>query len=182
VSSSPDGPELVRSEEELRSLYPTPIRSVLEKVTPALTPSLIRFVERSPLVFVATADAAGRHDVSPRGDVPGFVRVLDPAMLLIPDRKGNNRLDTLVNVLSQPRIALVALVPGIDDVVRINGSARITRDAGLLADSALDGTVPPTGLLVDVDEAFLHCGKALRRSSLWAPKELHARREVLSVR
>jgi uncharacterized protein len=99
--------------------------------------------------------------------------------VLIPDRKGNNRLDTLANVLQQPRMALVILVPGIDDVVRVNGTARVVRDQRLLADSASEGKVPPTGLLIEVEEAFLHCGKALRRCGLWQPSELHTRDALL---
>jgi hypothetical protein len=116
--------------------------------------------------MVATQGPNGA-DVSPRGDPAGFVRVLDECTLLLPDRVGNNRLDGLTNLLVNPRVGLLFLVPGMNETLRINGTARITDDARLLAPSAVNDHVPKVGLIVAVEEAFLHCSKALVRSALW---------------
>lgn len=126
------------------------------------------FIALSPFLVLASADGQGHVDASPRGDAPGFVRVIDGETLLIPDRRGNNRVDSFLNVLAAPAVGLVFMVPGINETLRVNGRARLTRDAGLLAPSAAQGKEPTTGLLVSVDEAFFHCGKALIRSQLWA--------------
>jgi PPOX class probable FMN-dependent enzyme len=128
------------------------------------------FIALSPFLVLATADAQGRADASPRGDGPGFVRVLDEKTLLIPDRRGNNRVDSLDNVVSSPGVGLVFMVPGINETLRVNGRARVTRDAALLAPSTVQDKPPLTGLIVEVDEAYFHCGKALLRSKLWEPE------------
>ncbi|AWN49791.1 pyridoxamine 5'-phosphate oxidase [Methylobacterium terrae] len=127
------------------------------------------FIALSPFLVVASADAEGRADASPRGDAPGFVRVLDDATLLIPDRRGNNRADSFGNLLAAPGIGLIFLVPGITETLRVNGTARITTDPDLLAPLAAQGKVPTTGLVVAVREAFFHCGKAVMRARLWDP-------------
>lgn len=127
------------------------------------------FIAISPFLVLATSDGAGNADASPRGDAPGFVRVLDERTLLIPDRRGNNRVDSFGNVLASPGIGLLFMVPGIAETLRVNGKARATRDAALLAPSAVQERPPLTGLLVAVEEAFFHCGKALIRSKLWDP-------------
>ena len=128
------------------------------------------FIALSPFLVLATADAQGRADASPRGDGPGFVRVLDEKTLLIPDRRGNNRVDSMDNVVSSPGVGLVFMVPGINETLRVNGRARVTRDAALLAPSTVQEKPPLTGLIVEVDEAYFHCGKALLRSKLWEPE------------
>ncbi len=127
------------------------------------------FIALSPFLVLATSDGAGNADASPRGDAPGFVRVLDERTLLIPDRRGNNRVDSFGNVLASPGVGLLFMVPGIAETLRVNGKARATRDAALLAPSAVQERPPLTGLLVAVEEAFFHCGKALIRSKLWDP-------------
>ena len=128
-----------------------------------------RFIELSPFLVIATADRDGRVDASPRGDPPGFVQVLDDVTLLLPDRPGNNRVDSLANVLSAPGVGLVFFVPGIDETLRINGQASLTTDAAVLAASEVNGRAPKTGMTIRIDEAFFHCAKALKRSRLWDP-------------
>lgn len=125
------------------------------------------FIALSPFLVLATADGAGRADASPRGDAPGFVQVLDERTLLIPDRRGNNRVDSFGNVVAAPAVGLIFMVPGIAETLRVNGRARLTRDAALLEPTTVQERTPTLGLLVEVDEAFFHCGKALIRSKLW---------------
>lgn len=126
------------------------------------------FIALSPFLVLASSDSEGRADASPRGDGPGFVQVLDEKTLLIPDRRGNNRVDSFGNVLSSPGVGLVFFVPGINETLRVNGRARLTRDAALLEPTTVQEKTPKLGLLVEVDEAYFHCGKALIRSKLWA--------------
>lgn len=126
------------------------------------------FIALSPFLVLASSDSEGRADASPRGDGPGFVQVLDEKTLLIPDRRGNNRVDSFGNVLSSPGVGLVFFVPGINETLRVNGRARLTRDTALLEPTTVQEKTPKLGLLVEVDEAYFHCGKALIRSKLWA--------------
>lgn len=128
------------------------------------------FIALSPFLVLASADGEGRADASPRGDGPGFVQVLDARTLLIPDRRGNNRVDSYSNVLSAPGVGLIFFVPGINETLRVNGRARMTTDATLLAPLAMQEKAPKLGLIVEVEEAYFHCGKALIRSKLWAPE------------
>lgn len=131
---------------------------------------LIRiWVERSPFLTMATVSAAGQVDVSPKGDPAGFVKVLDDKTIAIPDRPGNHRFDTFANILETGRIGLVFLVPNRNEVVRINGHAQIVEDAELRETMAIKGRVPDYAILVRVEEAFYHCGKAIIRSGLWRP-------------
>ncbi|WP_089174387.1 pyridoxamine 5'-phosphate oxidase family protein [Bosea sp. AS-1] len=127
------------------------------------------FIALSPFLVLATSDGKGGADASPRGDMPGFVRVLDDRTLLIPDRRGNNRADSFGNVISSSGVGIVFMVPGISETLRVNGMARVTRDAELLAPSTVQQRPPLTGFIVAVDEAYFHCGKALIRSKLWDP-------------
>ena len=127
------------------------------------------FIALSPFLVVASSDAAGRGDATPRGDAPGFVAVLDDVTLLIPDRPGNRRADTMLNVTENPQLGLLFLVPGIDETLRVNGRARFTTDADLLAPLSVQGRPPVAGLIVTVEEVYFHCGKALMRSRLWDP-------------
>lgn len=157
------------SEEALRDLYGRPSELALAKERDRLDRWSRRFVELSPFLVLGTADAEGRQDASPRGDPPGFVRVLDDRTLLIPDRPGNRRIDSLRNVARHDRVALLFLVPGFLETLRVNGRARITTDRALLEGSAIARRVPASGLLVQVEEVFFHCGKAMIRSRLWDP-------------
>ena len=126
------------------------------------------FIARSPFLCLGTSSAAGA-DVTPRGDAPGFVQVLDEHTLLLPDWPGNNRLDTLGNVLENPAVALLFFVPGMQETLRVNGRAEVSIDPALIARWDVGGRHPRSVLKVTVDEAFMHCGKALIRSRLWAP-------------
>ena len=164
----------------LREVIGTPTELVLTKIADRLNALTRQFVERSPFVCVATARPDGGLDVSPRGDPPGFVRVLDERTLLLPDRPGNRIADTLTNLLEDPRIALLFLIPGIGDTFRVNGRARIVDDAELLAPSAVDGKVPRLGLLISIEEAYAQCSKALIRSDLWNPEHHVDRSELPS--
>jgi len=125
------------------------------------------FIALSPFLVLASGDAAGRLDASPRGDAPGFVLVLDDTTLLLPDRPGNNRVDSFHNILANPGVGLIFFVPGIDETLRVNGRARVVTDATLLADAEAQGKAPRAGLLIAVEQAFFHCAKALKRSHLW---------------
>jgi hypothetical protein len=142
------------------------------KVLPRLDHYCRRFIALSPFLVLATADAEGGVDASPRGDPPGFVRVLDDSTLLLPDRPGNNRVDSFGNVLSAPGVGLIFFVPGVDETLRVNGTARLLTEAEALAPSEVGGKVPRTGLVIDVAEAFFHCGKALKRAHLWNPAQI----------
>ena len=168
----------IRDEPALRAVIGEPSELVLTKIADRLNGLTRQFVERSPFVCVATACPDGGLDVSPRGDPPGFVRILDERTLLLPDRPGNRIADTLTNLLEDARIALLFLIPGIGDTFRVNGRARIVDDPELLAPSAVDGKVPRLGLLISIEEAYTQCSKALIRSDLWNP-ERHVERSEL---
>jgi len=168
----------IASEEELREIIGFPDELVVAKIADRLNDLTRQFVERSPFVCVATVDPDGGLDVSPRGDPPGFVRVLDERTLLLPDRPGNRIADTLTNLLADPRIALLFLIPGVAETFRVNGTAAIVDDPELLERSAVEGKVPKLGILVTVEEAYTQCPKALLRSELWNP-ERHVDRSEL---
>jgi uncharacterized protein len=148
-----------------------------EKVLGSLDRHCRQIISLSPFCVVATQGRKGA-DVSPRGDLPGFVRALDDRTLLVPDRVGNNRLDSISNLLVNPRIGLLFLVPGMNETLRINGTARITDDVRLLAGSAVNDRPPKVGLVIAIEEAFLHCAKAFVRSALWNPAR-HIDRTIL---
>ncbi len=161
----------ITDEATLRELIGgEPTEIVAAKILDQVTPLTRRFIDASSFVCVGTTAAGGGLDVSPRGDPPGFVRVLDERTLLVPERPGNRIADTLVNLLSDDRIALLFLIPGVGDTFRVNGRAIITDDAELLAESAVAGRAPKLGLLVHVLEAYVQCPKAMIRSALWDPE------------
>lgn len=159
--------DFVEDEGELRGLYNEVSTLAAQKAVPTLEAHSRRFIELSPFLCIASADPAGPADVSPRGDAPGFVKVLDDHNLLIPDRIGNNRLDTFANITKNPHIGLIFLVPGMNETLRVNGQARICTDEEVLAGFEVRGKVPKTGLLVAVEEVMFQCAKALIRSRLW---------------
>jgi hypothetical protein len=127
------------------------------------------YLARAPYVLMATADAQGRCDVSPKGDRPGFIHVIDDRHLAIPERPGNRRLDSVTNLFENPHVGLLFVVPGFDETLRVNGRACLTRDADLLAQMTMDGKAPIFAFGVAVDEVFVHCAKAARRAGLWQP-------------
>jgi PPOX class probable FMN-dependent enzyme len=165
-------------ELQLRGVLGEPTELVRKKIADRLNPLTRQFLERSPFVVVATGRPDGGLDVSPRGDPAGFVRILDDRTLLLPDRPGNKLADTLTNLLRDDRIALLFLIPGVNDTFRVNGRARIVDDPELLADSEVEGKAPQLGVLVEVEEAYTQCPKALLRSELWNP-ERHVDRSEL---
>jgi hypothetical protein len=171
---------VISDEAELRAVIGDPAETVLLKLYNRLNELTRQFIEHSPFVCVATAAPGGGLDVSPRGDPAGFVRVLDDQTLLIPERPGNRIADTLRNLLSDPRIALLFMIPGVGDTFRVNGRAVITDDAELLAPCAIDGKLPKLGLLVTIEEAYTHCPKAFIRSDLWNPERHIVRGELPS--
>jgi PPOX class probable FMN-dependent enzyme len=158
----------------------SPSALVAGKIADRLNPLTRQFIERSPFLCVATARPDGGLDVSPRGDPAGFVRICDERTLLIPDRPGNRIADTLTNLLADPRIALLFLIPGVGDSFRVNGRAVVTDDPELLAASEVDGKAPLLGILVTVEEAYTQCSKALIRSDLWNPERHIDRSELPS--
>lgn len=160
----------ITSEDALRAIIGEPTDLVRAKLADRLNELTREFVERSPFVCVATARVGGGIDVSPRGDPAGFVRVLDERTLLVPERPGNRLADTLVNLLSDSRIGLLFLLPGIGDTFRVNGSGVITDEDALLAPSAVGGKAPRLGIVVSITEAYTQCAKALIRSDLWNPE------------
>lgn len=161
--------DVIRSEAQLRALLGEPAALTCAKISDRLNAVTRVFVERSPLVCLATSDATGACDLSPRGDPAGFVRILDERTLLIPERPGNRLADSLRNILANPHVGLLFIVPGATDTFRVNGRATITTDAALLAASTLEGKAPRLGVLVDIDEAYTQCSKALLRSQFWDP-------------
>jgi uncharacterized protein len=167
-------------EEGLRSLIGEPSELVQAKVRDRLNDLTRQFVERSPFLCLATSSADGTCDVSPRGDPSGFVRILDERTLLLPDRPGNRLADSLRNVMQNPHVALIFLIPGVTDTLRVNGRATIVTDAELLEPSAVEGKTPKLGLLIEIDEAFTHCSKAFLRAQLWDPEGYLGREELPS--
>jgi hypothetical protein len=168
-------------ETQLRgALGGEPAKLIREKIADRINPLTRQFVERSPFVVVASARPDGGLDVSPRGDPAGFVRILDERTLLLPDRPGNKLADTLTNLLEDDRIALLFLIPGVNDTFRVNGRARIVDDPELLAPSAVEGKAPQLGILVEVEEAYTQCPKAFLRSDLWNPERHIDRSELPS--
>ncbi len=178
----PLNPEyLIQSEDELRSHFPATYDIAVQKCLDRLDHHAKAFLAQSPFLCIGTQSADGGGDVSPRGDPMGFAKPLDDKTLLIPDRPGNNRLDTQSNILSNPSVAMLFMIPGFDDTLRINGRAQITRDPALLKQLAVGDRVPTTAIVVTVEEVFLHCAKAFRRSRLWDPAARQDRKSLPSL-
>lgn len=156
------------SAPDLRGLYGEPSAMARLKQLDHLDHHCRNFIIHSPFLVIASAGAGGGLDASPRGDAPGFVKVEDERTLLIPDRPGNNRLDTLSNLLTSPEIGLIFFIPGVDETLRVNGRVEMVTDPAVLAIMEAQGKQPKTALRVRVREVFLHCGKALKRSRLWS--------------
>jgi uncharacterized protein len=162
--------QTVRDSAKLTEIIGEPKPEIATKEMPALDRHCRHFISFCPFLCISTADASGNQDISPRGDPPGFVRVLDDRTILIPDRKGNRRVDTMRNILENPNVGLLLMLPGVEEVVRINGKATLTDDPALLAGSAVNGTLPVLGIIVKIDDVFFHCAKAVIRSRLWDPE------------
>jgi hypothetical protein len=170
LPSSPTPAPRLLSADEARALvgsYPPVSPLAALKDIGRLDPHLARFIALAPICFVSTASADGKQDVTPRGDPPGSFKVIDEHTLAFPDRPGNNRLDTLRNLLENPEIALVFLLPGTNETARVAGTARLSTDKELLAAMAVQGKAPLCAVVVNVRQAYFHCAKALLRSKLW---------------
>ena len=157
----------ISTSEALRALYGYPGERAVAKEQAKLDEHTRAFIAHAPFLVMGTASADGRCDVSPKGDAPGFVHVLDDRHLAIPDRLGNNRLDGLGNVLENAHVALLFFIPGREDTLRVNGRATISREPALLERLAVNGKQPQTVLVVDVEQAFMHCTRAFKRAGLW---------------
>lgn len=156
--------------DELVEIIGVPGERAATKVTPYLTPLLRQFIMTSPYFLLATANTDGSCDVTPRGDPPGSLLILDDRTIAIPDRLGNRRIDSMRNILANPHVGIVFLIPGTDETLRLNGRATITRHPDLLARLAMQGREPKVAIVVEIDEAFTHCARSILRSRLWEPE------------
>ncbi|MGA0596254.1 pyridoxamine 5'-phosphate oxidase family protein [Enterovirga sp. CN4-39] len=170
-------PTEITSPETLHGLYGEPSENAVYKELDRLIPEYRVFIEASPFLTIASAGPDGL-DCTPRGDAPGFVRIVDDRTLMIPDRRGNNRVDTLGNILHDPRVGLLFLIPGCGETIRVNGRARISVDPELLASFVVEGQAPRSVLVVEIDRVYFQCAKAIMRSQLWDPSR-HVERNSL---
>jgi len=159
----------LKTESDLRAFYAEPSDGAVRKALSVLDPHSKRFIALSPFLCIGTARPDGLADVSPRGGAPGFVHVLSDAELAMPDRPGNNRLDTLTNLTAAPSVGLLFFIPGFEDLLRVNGVGRITTEPALMERFIEQGKPPRSALIVEVKEVYLHCTKAIRRAGLWDP-------------
>ncbi|MCZ7885778.1 MULTISPECIES: pyridoxamine 5'-phosphate oxidase family protein [Agrobacterium] len=171
----------ITDEQSLRGLFEPTHALAIQKCQDRLGVHAQEFIRRSPFLCIGTQNLAGKADVSPRGDPAGFVKVLDGRTLVIPDRPGNNRLDTLSNIIANPVVGLLFIVPGFDDTLRVNGRATLSNDPELLKLMSVADRIPKLAIVVKVDEVFMHCAKAFRRSHLWDPAHLQVRSEMPSL-
>ena len=169
---------VVANEDDLRGNYGEPMDIALMKQLGKLDTHCKEFISRSPFLCIGTSAADGKADVSPRGDPPGFVQVLDDNTIFIPDRPGNNRLDTMSNIIANPNVGLLFLIPGFEDALRVNGKAKLVKDEKILERCAVNRKVPTMGIMVEINEAYLHCAKAVRRSKLWKVESQQDRKEM----
>ncbi len=169
---------VIDSEAALRALIGVAPAIVCDKIADALNPLTRQYIERSPFMMIATSDPQGTCDLSPRGDPAGFVRILDDRTLLLPERPGNRIADTLTNIVANPHVGLLFLVPGATETFRVNGRATLTADTDLLAPTAVEGKVPKLGILVDIEQAYTQCSKAILRSDLWNPARYVAQSDL----
>src|SRR5688500_11197672 len=172
---------VITGEDQLRGLFPAQTDLAVHKVQASLDKYAQAFIRRAPFVCIGTQDRAARADVSPRGDPVGFVKILDERTLAIPDRPGNDRLDSLSNILSNPSVGLLFIIPGFDDTLRVSGQARLVTDPKLLRSMSVNDRVPKLAIVVTVSEVFMHCAKAFRRSRLWDPAHFQDRRDMPSL-
>jgi PPOX class probable FMN-dependent enzyme len=173
--------EVIGTRQRLRELSGQPSQRASNKVIDHVDGICRRFIAASPFILVASRGADGRLDLSPKGDPPGFVAVLDDKTLAIPDRPGNHRLDTFDNLLTCPDVALIFIIPGQGDTLRVSGKAMIVRDRALQARLAINGKAPNLVMVVTVEQAFMHCSKCVARSKLWSPEHWPDRSNVPSL-
>lgn len=172
---------MIETEDRLRENFGEVHPLAVLKSRPGLDKYSRQFIAMSPFLVISTADANGKADLSPRGDPPGFVHMVDDHTILIPDRPGNNRLDTMANIVANPNVGCLFFIPGFEDTLRLNGKARITDDAELLKHCTVSGKQPKVGILIAVEEVFMHCAKALKRSKLWHDDYRQDRSQMPSI-
>ncbi len=163
--------DLVTTTDHLEAIVGTPRQLSIDKVSPVLTPAMQAYIDHSPFFLLATASDDGTCDVSPRGDPAGSVNIFDERTLVLPERPGNKRVDSMRNIVNNPHIGLLFMVPGSDETLRVNGTARISANEDLLATMPVQGKLPKLAIIVTIAEAYMHCARAFRRSRLWSPDE-----------
>ena len=168
----------IETRDELRAIYREPGELPIRKEMRRLDAHSRRFLANSPFVLIGTQDREGNADVTPKGDRPGFAQPLDDVTLLIPDRPGNNRLDTWENVVANPAVGLLFVIPGMDETLRVNGEGRLTADDALRQRLAVDGKPALSVLVVKIRAVYMHCAKAFMRSKLWTPESWPARSQM----
>jgi PPOX class probable FMN-dependent enzyme len=162
--------DYITTREELRSAFEATHDVAIRKVLRSIDRHSRGFIEKSPFLLIGSQDGSGNGDVSPKGDFPGFVKILDGNTLAIPDRPGNNRLDTWENIIENPGVGLIFMIPGMNETLRVNGEARLTLDADLCSKLQVNNRPAKAVLIVKVREAYMHCAKAFIRSKLWSPE------------
>ncbi|MGD7009731.1 MSMEG_1061 family FMN-dependent PPOX-type flavoprotein [Metabacillus sp. 84] len=159
--------DVIETQEELNEIWGEPSRLVSNKAIDHLDPHCINFLAMTPFILLGTSNAEGECDVSPRGDHPGFILVLNEKQLVIPERPGNKRLDSIRNILDNPKAGLICMIPGMDESLRMTGKASVMKDQDILERMRVNGKLPFAGIVLEVEECFIHCGKAIKRSKLW---------------
>ncbi|MDT3424963.1 PPOX class probable FMN-dependent enzyme [Paenibacillus forsythiae] len=162
---------IITSKEELIEMVGVPHETVVNKNISFIDSHIENYLAMSPLFFISTSSLNGRADVSPRGDGPGFVKMMDEKRLIFPDRPGNRRLDSLNNILENPQVGMIFIIPGLNDVLRINGRAWITRNEELLKQFQWKGKTTGMGVIVEVEECFIHCPRAFNQAGIWKPEK-----------
>ncbi len=160
-------PHLIADLTSLRAVYKTPFEGAVKKVMAALDQHCRAYIERSPFCVLATSDAKGNLDASPKGGPPGFIKIKNDRTVMLPDWPGNNRLDGLENIIANPRVGLLSFMPGMNEMLRLNGRASITTDPALKPLFVTDGKLPISVIVIQIDQVYLHCARALQRSALW---------------
>lgn len=173
--------KIIATEQELREIMGYPSEIVTRKTIDHIDEHCKSFIEKSPFITIATSDLEGNFDVSPKGDPVGFVKILSDKLLAIPDRPGNRKADTLRNIIQNPNIGLIFLIPGIKETLRVNGDAKIVRDERVLELLSCQGKIPSFAIIVHVKEAFMHCAKCMIRSNLWVNIDDTKERSVPSL-
>lgn len=162
--------DIITTRDHFREIMGEPSELVTRKTLSSLDQHCATFINRSPFALISSVDTQGNMDISPKGDPAGFVKIIDETTLAIPDRLGNRRADTIENLLQNPRIGLIFLIPGKSETLRVSGSAQIVRDKDLRASMAMQGKSPDFAIVINVEEAFFHCSKCMIRSKLWNAK------------
>lgn len=170
--------EVIKSMETLRELYDAPMELVLKKQKSELDKYSTKFLSLSAFSVLSTSSVKGNMDCSPRGDYPGFIQVLDDCTIAIPDRPGNNRLDSLSNIIENPNVGVLVLIPGFNECLRINGTAKIVTNLDLLERFEYQGKLPKSVIVVSIYEIYFHCAKAITRSKLWK-EESRIKRDIM---